>query len=115
MSQKRRVVLLALGSDARARQSVERALARHFSIRVEGDCYSAIARLESVHVDVAIIDLQSGQRGTFDLVRRVCDRSPMTRVIVITGGEDERGFDSTGLGAVMCIRRPYTTQALLSA
>lgn len=107
--------VVLVDDDAEASTSLMRALSAHgvkLAMHAFANSAAALAAIERVPpIDVAILDLSieplRGVESGFELLAKFRERSPETRIIVLTGnGADEHGIRALRLGAASFLEKP---------
>lgn len=95
-------------------------LQEHFEERFEGDVFSAttpgeaLRLLEELQPQGMLLDINLKSRLTgFDVLARMAEISPATKVIMVTGVDDFESIEkAVELGAVDYITKPFTVEYL---
>lgn len=96
-------------------------LRRHFryaghEVETAGNGVEALERLARVRTDVVVSDIQMPEMDGVELLRRVRQEYPMTRVIMITGYVSQSNILSCmRLGAETCVFKPIESLDELDA
>jgi CheY-like chemotaxis protein len=85
-----------------------------YAVEVAADPAHALVRLEEVHPDLVVSDLQMPGMSGLELIRRIQVRQPGTPVILVTGAETrDLCTGAKQYGAVDCLTKPVNPEELL--
>lgn len=102
-------LVLVIDDDAGVRSSVERFIRRlDFEVMTFPDGADALKALDSVHPDVALVDLQMPEVGGLDVLRALRARAPECQVILITAQPTiDSAIEAVKLGALDYLPKPF--------
>lgn len=117
MSQPHAVSVLIVDDDTRFATRLGRALTeRGYEVRLAHDVPSAVVLAESDAPELAIVDLRMPGATGLELLQRLHELEPATRVVMLTGyGSIATAVDAMRLGAVNYVQKPATVDQILAA
>jgi two-component system response regulator AtoC len=109
-------MILVVDDEKLIRTSIERALVG-MGLKAEsaGSLAEAEVALSHTRFELVIVDLKLGDGNGFDLLRRVRQELPDTKVVVITAhGSIETAVEAMKLGAFDFVKKPFELDELLA-
>lgn len=114
--------VLVVDDDRVVRGAIEVCLTRKgFEVAVADGGEAGMRALESAEFDIMLIDVFMPHMRGFESIRMFHERKPDVPIIVMSGyafANTERAPDfmrmTVELGAACCLRKPFTTDALLA-
>jgi DNA-binding NtrC family response regulator len=114
--------VLVVDDDRVVRGAIEVCLTRKgFEVAVADGGEAGMRALETADFDIMLIDVFMPHMRGFESIRMFHDRKPDVPIIVMSGyafANTERAPDfmrmTIELGAACCLRKPFTTDALLA-
>ena len=90
--------------------------ARGATVAQAGDYEEALAALAQASPDRAVVDLRMPGESGLALIRAITERSPETRVLMLTGyGSIATAVDAVRMGAVNYLSKPADADMILAA
>ena len=87
-----------------------------YAVEAAADPEQALVRLDQVHPDLVVSDLQMPGMSGLELIRRIQARQPGMPVILVTGAETrDLCTGARQYGAVECLTKPVNPEELLWA
>ncbi len=84
-----------------------------YRIRTAGDGQEALALLEKIQVDAAVIDLAMPQMDGFELLKRIRKQYPALMVVILTGeGGVQKAVAAIKMGADDFLEKPFSPEEL---
>jgi DNA-binding NtrC family response regulator len=108
--------LLVVDDERLIRGSLKRAFEGvGYQVEAAGSLDEGLAAIAAARFDLAIVDLKLGDGDGMDLVRRLRNDSPETKVIVITAhGSVEAAVSAMKLGAYDFVKKPFELEELIT-
>jgi CheY-like chemotaxis protein len=115
--------VLVVDDDPLVRGAIEAALQSHgFEVTVADGGEAGLSALASASFDALLVDIFMPQMRGFESIRRFHERAPATPLIAMSGyafaniAEPSPDFHRMALelGASYCLRKPFSTETLLS-
>ncbi len=112
-----RAELLLIDDDAPLRRTLERALTRRgFRVRAVGSMRDALAVMQESKPNFAVVDLRLEDGSGLDLVRRLRERHPQMRIVILTGyGNIATAVAAIKVGAVDYLAKPADADDVVNA
>jgi CheY-like chemotaxis protein len=116
--------ILVVDDDPLVRSAIEAALQGHgFEVTVADGGEAGLNALGSTSFDAMLVDIFMPKMRGFESIRRFHERAPSVPLIAMSGyafaniADPSPDFHRMALelGASHCLRKPFTTQVLLSA
>ena len=114
MSDSGRPVLMVVDDDRRVAELVTRVAERaRFQVAAPGDGRAALARMDQVRPQVAIVDLKMPEVDGLDVLRALRQGHPECQVVLMTGHASiETAVESIKLGALDYLCKPFDLDRL---
>jgi two-component system response regulator AtoC len=109
--------VLVVDDEPLIRQSLRAALAQEgWSADAAGSAEEAWTRFRQVRPDVVLLDLVLGTADGFDLLRKIRQEAPETKVIIVTAhGSIQRAVNAIKQGAYDFIKKPFELEEITAA
>jgi CheY-like chemotaxis protein len=116
--------ILVVDDDPLVRDAIEAALRNHgFDVTIADGGEAGLTALGAESFDAMLIDIFMPKMRGFESIRRFHERAPAVPLIAMSGyafaniADPSPDFHRMALelGASQCLRKPFTTQVLLSA
>ena len=111
------VQVLIADDEALIRQSIRTTLAREgFEVTAAASGTEAWARFQDERPDVVLLDLVLGDADGIEVLRRMRQEAPDTKIILISAhGSIESAVTAMKLGGYDFIKKPFELQEILAA
>src|SRR3954466_12177691 len=107
--------VLVVDDEVLIRQSLRAVLADEgFEVRAAASSAEAAALFDKEKPDIVLLDLVLGDGDGLDLLRRMKEQSPPTKVIVVSAhGSFERAVQAMKLGSYDFIKKPFDLEEVV--
>jgi DNA-binding response OmpR family regulator len=111
----RHTILFAEDDDELREAICDQLVEAGYTVTTAADGQQALDRLEETAFDLALLDIRMPGKDGLHVLRHVKERTPATRVIMLTGVDDFTvAIESVKLGANDYITKPFRLEDLLA-